>query len=56
MILALSRPDPKKNITTLVKAFGECRPLRELANLVRNRPKQSPVFLNIVIAVPCVTM
>lgn len=36
MILALSRPDPKKNITTLVKAFGECRPLRELANLVSN--------------------
>jgi hypothetical protein len=35
MILALSRPDPKKNITTLLKAFGECRPLRELANLVR---------------------
>lgn len=33
MILALSRADPKKNITTLVKAFGECRPLRELANL-----------------------
>lgn len=33
MILALSRPDPKKNITTLVKAFGECPPLRELANL-----------------------
>ncbi|XWS26201.1 hypothetical protein CRYUN_Cryun26dG0010700 [Craigia yunnanensis] len=33
MILALTRPDPKKNITTLVKAFGECRPLRELANL-----------------------
>ncbi|KAI3470007.1 hypothetical protein Pfo_026670 [Paulownia fortunei] len=33
MILALSRPDPKKNITTLVKAFGECHPLRELANL-----------------------
>ncbi|KAG6428161.1 hypothetical protein SASPL_112410 [Salvia splendens] len=33
MILALSRPDPKKNITTLVKAFGECKPLRELANL-----------------------
>ncbi|PIN19082.1 Glycosyltransferase [Handroanthus impetiginosus] len=33
MILALSRPDPKKNITTLAKAFGECRPLRELANL-----------------------
>eukprot|EP01018_Ginkgo_biloba_P024501 Gb_17920 [translate_table: standard] len=33
MILALSRPDPKKNVTTLVKAFGECRPLRELANM-----------------------
>ncbi|EPS71734.1 sucrose-phosphate synthase 1, partial [Genlisea aurea] len=33
MILALARPDPKKNLTTLVKAFGECRPLRELANL-----------------------
>nr|XP_010929745.1 LOW QUALITY PROTEIN: probable sucrose-phosphate synthase 2 [Elaeis guineensis] len=33
MILALSRPDPKKNITTLVRAFGESRPLRELANL-----------------------
>ncbi|GAU12334.1 hypothetical protein TSUD_252850 [Trifolium subterraneum] len=33
MILALSRPDPKKNITTLLKAFGECRSLRELANL-----------------------
>ncbi|KAJ4758091.1 Sucrose phosphate synthase [Rhynchospora pubera] len=33
MILALARPDPKKNITTLVKAFGECCPLRELANL-----------------------
>jgi hypothetical protein len=34
MILALSRPDPKKNITTLLKAFGECRPLKDLANLV----------------------
>ncbi|RXI00534.1 hypothetical protein DVH24_000768 [Malus domestica] len=33
MILALSRPDPKKNLTTLLKAFGECGPLRELANL-----------------------
>ncbi|XP_058203298.1 probable sucrose-phosphate synthase 1 [Rhododendron vialii] len=33
MILALARPDPKKNVTTLVKAFGECKPLRELANL-----------------------
>jgi hypothetical protein len=34
MILALARPDPKKNITTLVKAFGEHRELRNLANLV----------------------
>lgn len=34
MILALARPDPKKNLITLVKAFGECRQLRELANLV----------------------
>ncbi|KAL6974104.1 putative protein serine/threonine kinase, partial [Sarracenia purpurea var. burkii] len=33
MILALARPDPKKNPTTRVKAFGECRPLRELANM-----------------------
>ncbi|ONK77376.1 uncharacterized protein A4U43_C02F5880 [Asparagus officinalis] len=33
MILALSRPDPKKNVTTLLKAFGGCRGLRELANL-----------------------
>lgn len=33
MILALSRPDPKKNVTTLLKAFGECQHLRELANL-----------------------
>ncbi|XP_050215109.1 sucrose-phosphate synthase 4 [Mercurialis annua] len=32
-ILALSRPDPKKNVTTLLKAFGECNRLRELANL-----------------------
>lgn len=33
MILALSRPDPKKNVITLLKAFGECHALRELANL-----------------------
>ncbi|RWW41639.1 hypothetical protein BHE74_00052878 [Ensete ventricosum] len=33
-ILALSRPDPKKNVMTLLKAFGECSRLRELANLV----------------------
>jgi sucrose-phosphate synthase len=34
VILAMSRPDAKKNITTLVKAFGENPTLRELANLV----------------------
>ena len=34
VILAMSRPDAKKNITTLVKAFGENSTLRELANLV----------------------
>ena len=33
-VLAMSRPDTKKNITTLVKAFGEHSMLRELANLV----------------------
>ncbi|GMG98984.1 hypothetical protein Nepgr_000824 [Nepenthes gracilis] len=33
MILAIARPDPKKNLTTLVKAFGESCPLRKLANL-----------------------
>ena len=34
VILALSRPDAKKNITTLVRAFGQNETLRELANLV----------------------
>lgn len=33
-VLAMSRPDTKKNITTLVRAFGEHSLLRELANLV----------------------
>ncbi|KAL2636358.1 hypothetical protein R1flu_007837 [Riccia fluitans] len=33
MILALARPDPKKNITSLLQAFGETRALRDLANL-----------------------
>lgn len=33
-VLAMSRPDAKKNLTTLVKAFGEHPMLRELANLV----------------------
>lgn len=48
MILALARPDPKKNIMTLVKAFGECRPLRELANLVCIFPPIWCVILGIV--------
>jgi sucrose-phosphate synthase len=34
MILALSRPDPRKNIATLLKAYGESPALREMANLV----------------------
>ncbi|NLX13496.1 MAG: glycosyltransferase [Phycisphaerales bacterium] len=34
MILALARPDRKKNLTTLIRAFGENRRLREKANLV----------------------
>jgi sucrose-phosphate synthase len=34
MILALSRPDPRKNIATLVQAYGENRRLRDAANLV----------------------
>ncbi|MCP4591248.1 MAG: HAD-IIB family hydrolase [bacterium] len=34
MILALSRPDPRKNITTLIQAYGEHPELRKLANLV----------------------
>ncbi|KAI3435641.1 hypothetical protein D9Q98_001699 [Chlorella vulgaris] len=33
-ILAMSRPDHKKNLTTLVQAFGKHKMLRELANLV----------------------
>ncbi|MEO5342635.1 MAG: HAD-IIB family hydrolase [Gammaproteobacteria bacterium SHHR-1] len=34
MILALSRPDPRKNISALVRAYGESKPLQEAANLV----------------------
>ena len=34
MILAMSRPDAKKNITTLVRAYGKNKTLREIANLV----------------------
>lgn len=34
MVLALSRPDERKNIATLVRAYGENAALRERANLV----------------------
>ncbi|GAB4265921.1 MAG: HAD-IIB family hydrolase [Methylomicrobium sp.] len=34
MILALSRPDERKNIAALVRAYGESPALQELANLV----------------------
>jgi len=34
MILALSRPDHRKNIITLVEAFGSSKRLRSVANLV----------------------
>ena len=34
MILALSRPDTRKNISTLVNAYGESKQLQDAANLV----------------------
>lgn len=34
MVLALSRPDPRKNITTLIEAYGQSSELQKLANLV----------------------
>ncbi len=34
MILALSRPDQRKNINTLVEAYGESEELKAMANLV----------------------
>ncbi|MHB8952317.1 MAG: HAD family hydrolase [Pirellulaceae bacterium] len=34
IILALSRPDPKKNIVSLIEAYGESPALRQAANLV----------------------
>ncbi len=34
LILALSRPDPRKNIGALLEAYGESRQLQELANLL----------------------
>lgn len=34
IILALSRPDPKKNLVALIEAYGESLALQQLANLV----------------------
>ncbi len=34
IILALQRPDERKNLETLIRAYGESKALRELANLV----------------------
>jgi len=34
MVLAIARPDERKNLATLVRAFGENAQLREMANLV----------------------
>ena len=34
LILALSRPDERKNILTLIEAYGESQPLRQAANLL----------------------
>ncbi|MCP5144136.1 MAG: HAD-IIB family hydrolase [Gammaproteobacteria bacterium] len=34
LVLALSRPDERKNILTLLEAFGESQPLRHAANLL----------------------
>jgi sucrose-phosphate synthase len=34
IILALSRPDPKKNIISLIEAYGESPKLQQVANLV----------------------
>ncbi len=34
IVLAISRPDPRKNIRALIKAFGQSEKLQRLANLV----------------------
>ena len=34
IILALSRPDPRKNIITLIEAYGQSKELQDMANLV----------------------
>ncbi|MBN1491409.1 MAG: HAD-IIB family hydrolase [Phycisphaerae bacterium] len=33
LILAICRPDPRKNIETLLRAYGESKPLQDAANL-----------------------
>jgi len=33
-VLAIARPDERKNLATLVRAFGENKKLREMSNLV----------------------
>ncbi|EPS59759.1 sucrose-phosphate synthase 1, partial [Genlisea aurea] len=58
MILALSRPDPKKNVVTLLKAFGESRILQELANMtlilgnrdnIEDMPESSSILLTTIL-------
>ena len=63
MILGLSRPDQRKNIITLVEAYGESARLREIANLVivagnRNDLREldenvQTVFTELLIAIDC---
>lgn len=63
MILGLSRPDQRKNIITLVEAYGESARLREIANLVivaGNRDdlreldeNVQTVFTELLIAIDC---
>lgn len=49
VILAMSRPDAKKNITTLVKAFGENHTLRSIANLVLIMVQTNITFITSVL-------
>ncbi len=58
MILAMCRPDERKNLETLVRVYGESEPLQEKANLVlvmgsrddlRELPKTQQAVLNNVI-------
>ena len=54
----MARPDAKKNITTLVKAFGENPTLRELANLVLimvSMRAPAPVHVHTVTGITCIT-